>query len=313
MPALSVIIPNYNHAKFLPRCFEAIIKQDFQDFEIVVIDDGSTDNSVELIQEFQSKHPTKIKFYRNLINQGVSPAVNRAIEFTEGKYIAFLSADDLILPNFFSAAMNILREHPEAGGCATFQYFYNESDPTKIREMKNRYLSSPTYFSPEEYKKKLREFNCYVYGAGIILKKTSIIQAQGYRDLGACADWLLVFTIAFREGLCILPKPYVVIRQSKDCYSVHAPSGISILPKLLKHFQTNYSDVRDAFFDSLIMLQLGIKIHQYPKYLLRGTLKLKFFKLALNKYVLLKRIFKRRRAVFFIEHRNIDTNSMSLK
>src|SRR5438874_2539922 len=114
LPTLSVVIPNYNHGKLLPSAINAIVQQSVPPFEIIIIDDGSTDNSVEVIKELARRQPT-IKFYQNDQNRGVSFTLNRGIDLASGDYAYFPGADDEILPGFFEKSLALLAQHPEAG------------------------------------------------------------------------------------------------------------------------------------------------------------------------------------------------------
>src|SRR5256884_7474545 len=118
LPRLSVIIPNYNHARFLPNCLEAILRQSEQPFEIIVIDDASTDNSVEVIEAFTKRNPI-IRFYRNEQNRGVVSGMNRGLELARGDYVYYAAADDQVLPGFFEKSLRLLNEHPQAALCCT--------------------------------------------------------------------------------------------------------------------------------------------------------------------------------------------------
>lgn len=96
MPQISVIIPCYNQAKYIGECLNSVLAQTFQDYEIVVVNDGSTDNSLQIINQFVEK-------YKNLriidqSNQGVVAARNNAVAQAYGKYIYPLDADDMIVP-----------------------------------------------------------------------------------------------------------------------------------------------------------------------------------------------------------------------
>src|SRR5207248_9504456 len=96
-PQLSVIIPNYNHGQYLPRCFESILKESWQPDEIVVVDDGSTDNSVEVIESYIRRHP-QIRLAKNERNQGVLSTLNRGLGLeqpglTTAEYAHFPAAD----------------------------------------------------------------------------------------------------------------------------------------------------------------------------------------------------------------------------
>ena len=93
MPKISILIPSYNAAHFLPISIESAISQTYQDFEIIIIDDGSKDNTKELVQSFIDKYPNKIH-YISQENKGLSVARNVGIAQSKGDYLALLDADD---------------------------------------------------------------------------------------------------------------------------------------------------------------------------------------------------------------------------
>lgn len=94
MPKISVVLPTYNRAKYLPRALDSVLNQTFQDFEIIIIDDGSTDNTKEVAAAYIKGREDKIKyFYQD--NKGVASARNTGIRYSVGEFIAFIDSDDL--------------------------------------------------------------------------------------------------------------------------------------------------------------------------------------------------------------------------
>lgn len=100
MPKVSVIVPVYNSEQELRDCLDSLVEQTEKDIEIIVIDDGSIDNSPEIEAEYQKKYPN-VKVYRNERNLGQSETRNRGIELAEGDYIAFLDSDDYVNPGMY--------------------------------------------------------------------------------------------------------------------------------------------------------------------------------------------------------------------
>ena len=111
---VSVIIPCYNQGKYVSDAIKAVLAQTYKNIEIVVINDGSTDNSSEIIKTFVDKNQN-ISFLNNKENRGVIYARNMAIEAANGEYILPLDADDTIEPTYIEKAIKVLNDNPNIG------------------------------------------------------------------------------------------------------------------------------------------------------------------------------------------------------
>jgi glycosyltransferase involved in cell wall biosynthesis len=111
LPKVSVIIPAFNHAAFLPAVVDSVLAQTFQDFEIIIVDDGSSDDTRAVCARFPAGRVRYI--YQE--NKGSSGARNTGIRLASGDYIAFLDADDWFLPEKLSLQTRVLDEHPDVG------------------------------------------------------------------------------------------------------------------------------------------------------------------------------------------------------
>lgn len=108
-PAVSVVIPVYNKGELFRKSLTSVLNQGFEDYEVIIIDDGSTDNTKEITEQFQDE---RIRYYYQP-NGGPARARNRAIRESRGRYIAFLDADDLWYPDKMGICYKILEEAPD--------------------------------------------------------------------------------------------------------------------------------------------------------------------------------------------------------
>ena len=130
---ISVIIPLYNKAGSIAQALDSVLAQEYQDFEIVVVDDGSTDAGASVVENYGDD---RIRLVRQA-NAGVSAARNRGIEEARGEYVAFLDADDVWMPGFLSEIAALQREFPQCRAQAT-NYVFNSNDvksPTILRKI----------------------------------------------------------------------------------------------------------------------------------------------------------------------------------
>ena len=111
-PTVSVLVPTYNRSEFLKLAIESILRQDYDDYEIVITDNCSTDNTAEVVNGFKDN---RIKYYRNLVNVGATRNYNRALQMATGKYIAIFSDDDVMLPGNLAAKVRVLDQNITVG------------------------------------------------------------------------------------------------------------------------------------------------------------------------------------------------------
>ncbi|MBR4269481.1 MAG: glycosyltransferase family 2 protein [Prevotella sp.] len=131
MYSLSIIIPVYNAGKYLKKCLKSIENQSYQDYEVILVNDGSSDNSVQICEEFQAMDPRFTLI--NKENGGVSSARNMGIEHANGEWLYFVDADDELLPDCLSILINHTNKDPELIMCG-YNYCNEEGDIIEERK-----------------------------------------------------------------------------------------------------------------------------------------------------------------------------------
>lgn len=116
-PKVSVCIPSYNHARFLPLMLDSVLAQTYRDFEVILVDDGSTDDSLRIAESYAARHPSVIKVFTHPghVNRGISETGNLAFSKSSGQYWSGLCSDDLWYPDKLELEVAYLDEHPEIG------------------------------------------------------------------------------------------------------------------------------------------------------------------------------------------------------
>jgi len=129
MPKVSVIVPVYNTENYIKKCLASLVNQTLEDIQIIVVNDGSTDNSEKIINEFLEKYPSKIKYYKKE-NGGLSDARNYGLNYADGDYIGFVDSDDYIDYSMYEKMYDLAKkENSDIVEC-DFTWVY--PDKTKI-------------------------------------------------------------------------------------------------------------------------------------------------------------------------------------
>src|SRR5713226_4479834 len=112
---VSVCIPSYNYARYLPSAIESALRQTYPNLEVIVVDDGSTDDSLSVAQTYQAKYPGVVKVFQHEhgANRGVSPTINAGLVQSSGDYWCVVGADDVLLPHKTTRQVEVLEKNPE--------------------------------------------------------------------------------------------------------------------------------------------------------------------------------------------------------
>jgi len=127
MSEISVLVPSYNHAPFIERTLKSIFAQTLKPKKLIVIDDGSKDESVEIIERVLSNSPFETEFIRRE-NRGLSATLNEGFEKTSGEFFAYLGSDDVWLPAFLEEQISLLKNRPNAVLAFSHAFLIDEND-----------------------------------------------------------------------------------------------------------------------------------------------------------------------------------------
>ena len=158
-PMISVVMSVYNGEKYLDEAIESILNQTYKDFEFIIINDGSTDKSLEIIEKYKNQDDRIILISRE--NKGLVASLNEGIELAKGKYIARMDADDISLPKRFEVQVEFMEKNIDIGVCGTWVEVFGEDRkdtlwkmPPTDEELKPRLLFSVTFAHPSVMMRK---------------------------------------------------------------------------------------------------------------------------------------------------------------
>lgn len=203
MPAVSVLMPVYNAERYVGEAVRSILNQTFADFEFIVIDDGSTDRSGELLEKLATSDP-RIRLFRRP-NTGYLRALNEGLALANGELVARLDADDVALPERFERQVRYLREHPEclAVGCGMLRI---DADGDVICE-------EPMPAAHEEIEARLLKGLGALPHPGAMIRRETLVAVGGYREeYYGVEDHDLWLRLAERGRLANLPEPLIKFR-----------------------------------------------------------------------------------------------------
>jgi glycosyltransferase involved in cell wall biosynthesis len=280
---LSVIMPVYNAGELLKESMESVLNQTFRDFEFVIINDCSTDNSLKTIKAFQKKDK-RIRIINNKENLGVKKSLNKALELSKGEYVARMDADDISLPDRFKIQVNYLDRNPEIfliGGSAIV-----------INQEGKRWGVFEKYDNYRKIAKRLQKTNCIIHPL-IMFRNTheffyreKFIRSEDYdlylriltsgKNLTNLPDFLLKYRISNGTGAYKNQKPYQEFffqkakefywqrrKKGKDDYENLSPP--SVKPQDLDFSKMNLNVKIIAEFQDNQMQKARMDIREYFK------------------------------------------------
>jgi glycosyltransferase involved in cell wall biosynthesis len=231
--SLSVILPNYNHGKFVARALHALATQTPAAHEIIVVDDGSTDNSVEVIEALQRRYPA-IRLIRNQTNQGIVASVKTALEVATGEFLLFAGSDDFVLPGLFGRALAALTDYPNAAFFCGGVVLVDSDD----RVIGLRPVTAPQhhggYLSPADVRRVIRSTDFWALGTATVYRRR-LLAAIGYFEprLGSLGDTLANRLLAFQHGFYFDPAVLAAYNKDPTSFSARSASSVKDVNNLL--------------------------------------------------------------------------------
>ena len=211
---ISVIMGVYNGQQTVAKSIQSILDSDYTNFEFIIVDDGSQDNSAKIIEDFANKDD-RIVFVQNKKNRGLTYSLNRALQVAKGEFIARQDADDFSYPNRFNIQLSYLLNHKEVDfvGAAA-----------KLVDIEGK-MWGTRYFPTFVDKNDILKYNPFIHPT-LLIRKKALEDINGYRDIRQtvrCEDYDLIFRLYANGSYGInIPKILLDYYEDKDSAFRHS-------------------------------------------------------------------------------------------
>ena len=202
-PLVSINLPTYNHEAYIADCLASLMAQRYENIEVLVMDDCSTDTTLEIAKAFAKKHPEKIKVHPNEQNQGLPRNFTRGLKRAKGKYYVNFNSDDIMLPDNITEQVRVLEANPQATFChANAIYFDTETG----EQIKLRHKTPPLETS----------FRRFMIGsnacAPAAMMRASALPAEFPEQAGVACDWPFFAAVLSKGEGVYIHKPLIKYR-----------------------------------------------------------------------------------------------------
>lgn len=227
-PLVTVFMPAFNGEAYIEKAIQSVLDQSFTNFELLIINDGSTDGTLEIIGKFTDP---RIRLVHNDGNKGLTFTRNRGIEEAKGQYIAILDCDDIAMPDRLKAQITFLDSNPEIAICGGQAITIDESgkqtgDLNVIAGEKN--------ISPELV------FHNTFTNSTLMIKRSAMLEAGGYRDYSPAEDYDLSYRIALHHPVANLNEVLVAYRlHSNNISKAQHEKALSAELRIIENIHTN--------------------------------------------------------------------------
>lgn len=217
LPLISIIVPNYNHERFLKQRLDSVFNQTFQDFEIILLDDCSTDNSQEILLQY-AQHPKVSHCVFNEVNSGSSfKQWQKGIALAKGEYIWIAESDDYCELDFLDNLIELFIPEIVLVLCSSIN-INDRGDILGINEWatsfdKMKWTNNYVNDGENEIKNYMRYRNCIPNASAVLFKKNAIDKSFFHNDFYYCGDWFFWLQLLQRGSIAYLNNPLNFFRK----------------------------------------------------------------------------------------------------
>lgn len=220
-PFLSILMTSYNREKYIGEAIQSVLNSSYQQWELIIVDDKSNDQTVEIAQAF-SLQDNRIKVYVNERNLGDYPNRNHSASYAKGKYLKYLDADDIIYPHSLEIMVEAMENFPEAG----FGLSYNNIDPDQPFPFMLRSEEAVRFHF---FKKNI----FYIGPSASIIRKSAFEELSGFTERRGYGDVLTWLKFAFSV-------PVVLFQPSMVWWRRHEEQEYSLYQQDIKFVENHY-------------------------------------------------------------------------
>ncbi|MBN2437572.1 MAG: glycosyltransferase [Deltaproteobacteria bacterium] len=255
---ISVIIPAYNHEKYIAAAINSVLSQGCQDFEIIIVNDGSTDSTEQMILTFQDQ---RIR-YISQENSGAHSAINRGISLAEGEYISILNSDDIYLPNRLETCLTFLENNAHySAAISTVEGIYSDGTPLKDRVTPlsrfwlDWYRGALPFFNEDKFYPNAFAKNILITTSNLFARRKCFQECGGFKALRYAHDWDMLLRLAKRYQIHLIGEDLLKYRMHSENTVHESESGFKV------QFEVNWLVVEnlkelnpDLAFDDILEL-----------------------------------------------------------
>lgn len=237
---ISILMGIYNCEKTLPKAIDSIISQTYENWQLIMCDDGSKDNTYNVAKSYQEKYPDKIILIQNEINQGLNITLNNCLKQATGEYVARQDGDDWSLPERFEKQLAFLAEHPDCSFVSTSMIVNNGKENIAIRHQSKEVPTKEGFMKSNQF-----------HHATILMKREAMLAVNGYSEeerLLRVEDfnlWTKLYAAGYKgcnmmEGLYVVVEDENTYSRRKLKYRMNGAYAKILAIKMLKLSKRNY-------------------------------------------------------------------------
>ncbi len=237
MPLVSVIVPNYNHAAYLCYRIDSILAQTFQDFELIILDDCSTDNSRDVLLEYEN-HPKVSHIIFNDRNGGSTfRQWNKGIELVKGKYIWIAESDDMAAPEFLETVVKEFEKRPAVGLIYTASKLIDENNVVTYEALYTDTCDNLVEYEGENFIRQKLSLNNSIWNASMMMFRKSVYPSPEkqklFLNMHYCGDWFFYVLLSEQMDVLEIKKPLNFFRvHSRNVSSEAEKKGLTFIEGL---------------------------------------------------------------------------------
>lgn len=280
IPLVSIGIPNYNYAHYIIDTLESVAKQSYQNIELIVVDDLSTDGSIELIENWIEKYkgPIKISFIKNTKNGGLTKACNQILKAAKGKYFQTLDADDLLLPDKIEKQVKVIERFKNVALIYSNIAIINESGKIISDDYLGRINYDKNNMPQGNIFEQLFDFN-FIPLPSTLVNTEYARNVRGFDETLQVQDYYLWLRLAEKYDVIFMPGTTALYRQHSSSMSNSSSSNPrsadSVLTIKYRYYRTSNKKVKSRIKKDIYLSSSYLYRSNFPtakKWLKRNVL-----------------------------------------